>query len=457
MDGISDCLIGCWTFIYLSVAMEINRLSKSEIEYELQCRGLPATGAADQLRKSLRKAIRDRRPVNTHVGVPEEELTWCEQNIVTLQTELRNFSGTRRDPIYCKFDAKVTHYIGRIQNVAVEGETALSTWRSRLLKLAMEAYEELESRSVSDHDDSDNEGLPLGTNESNKVVVNEPARVLRDAPIKVDRKSIPVVKWNLTFSGEKGASLGAFLERVAELQVARGITDHELWASAVDLFVGPALIWYRAARRRTTSWSALVTALKQTFQPADYEDCLLEEIRLRTQGKEEPLEIYVAIMENLFARLASPSTERERLRVIRKNLAPYYQDRLSLQLDDINSIHDLLNLGRRVEAGRLRTEKYTAPPPQHSTMEKDLAYSKLPSQFAEVLPFVSQGRLEVVPQFNTASPRVSNKPCWNCKETGHPYRKCPRPLTQFCLTCGNPGVHYADCRKCHKGNATGGK
>lgn len=48
-----------------------------------------------------------------------------------------------------------------------------------------------------------------------------------------------------------------------------------------------------------------MAALRQAFLPCDYEESLWEEVRNRTQGADEPVSIYIAIMENLFRRLPS--------------------------------------------------------------------------------------------------------------------------------------------------------
>jgi hypothetical protein len=85
---------------------------------------------------------------------------------------------------------------------------------------------------------------------SDKTRVNE--------KVVFKQKSISVVKWNLKFTGESGSlSVAAFFERVEELKVARGINDRELHDSAVDLFEGQALVWYRSVRRRVNSWEEL--------------------------------------------------------------------------------------------------------------------------------------------------------------------------------------------------------
>lgn len=119
-------------------------------------------------------------------------------------------------------------------------------------------------------------------------------------------KSMPVVKWNLKFSGDQGdLRTAAFLERLEELQIARSVDEKELHNSAVDLFKGQALVWYRSVKRRVTSWAELKTEFKQVFQTQDYDDRLKREIENRTQGDSESIDIYLAVMDNIYARLSS--------------------------------------------------------------------------------------------------------------------------------------------------------
>nr|CAD7401680.1 unnamed protein product [Timema cristinae] len=84
-------------------------------------------------------------------------------------------------------------------------------------------------------------------------------------------KTIPVYKWGHRFDNESGQSVAAFLERVKELKQARGVNSEELFVSAVDLFSGPALIWYRSTLPRVNSWRELCTEMKIVFRSPDYD------------------------------------------------------------------------------------------------------------------------------------------------------------------------------------------
>src|SRR5436190_17492362 len=96
-------------------------------------------------------------------------------------------------------------------------------------------------------------------------------------------KSIPVYKWDLKFSNSPGQSIASFLERVEELRRARGVTHEELFDSAVDLFTGSALIWYRSTISRIFTWNELCNEMRTVFQAPDYYFRLQQEIFNRVQ------------------------------------------------------------------------------------------------------------------------------------------------------------------------------
>ncbi|KAJ8979039.1 hypothetical protein NQ317_005143 [Molorchus minor] len=197
-------------------------------------------------------------------------------------------------------------------------------------------------------------------------------------------KSTPVAKWDLNFSGEKkGMSLNAFLQRVEELRVARHVSRDELFDTAVDLFKGKALIWYRAVRKEVNHWDDLVKLLREEFQPCDYNEKLFEEIKRRTQGSDESIGIYLSIMSAMFSRLTCPVGEDVQLKIIMRNISPFYQTQLGLV--DITSITQLRTLGRKLEARREAVEAFSLPSRRSTNaLEPDLAYVGMASSSSTV-------------------------------------------------------------------------
>lgn len=482
--------------------MEINRLAKDELEYELNVRGITDISSVEEMRKCLRRVlklekngtvmIRPISPANI-----QTELGMIVNKMTEIKTLIETFEGAKLDSDYRKIDTKLCHLLGRTERIQSE-EPEVMKERSHILKEILCAMEELEEQStpmlpvpdnredeVSDKAYRPGSNLgpqPLPTdNDSDDLtdkLVNQFNSLLRDkTPVgtkgkvmnpvterannsiqHVHRTQVPVSQWNIKFTGDgQGLSVNAFIERVEDLCDARHVPREDLWLSAIDLFQDSALIWFRAIRNRVHSWRELITLLRDEFLPFDYEEDLLNEIKSRTQGEEERFGIYVATMENLFRRLPTPMPEREKLRLLIRNIAPFYSDRLSLQ--DISSVDELLCLGRKLEQSRWRMDRFRPPTANRYLLEPDLAYKgHRPRKYnthadsAAPIPVDNGTKLQ-----GTEVTGLSSL-CWNCAKEGHSFRSCPKPRGgRFCYGCGNPNVVRYRCVRCNKpGNEMGG-
>jgi hypothetical protein len=256
----------------------------------------------------------------------------------------------------------------------------------------------------------------------------------------VSRKHVPVAQWNLRFDGESQVmSLGAFLERVEELRVARNATKSDLWVEAVDLFTGQALIWFRSVRRRVNSWEELVNELKMEFQSADYDQDLWDEIRARSQGDNERPGVYFAVMDNLFSRMSAKVTTAEKLSIYKRNLQPYFQDRLSLhQVDSVNRLRELC---KQLDEGKQSMDRFKPPPSLKHLVEPDLGYmGNRKSKPVAAAVLNAQGV-----QSHYRRPLG----CWKCQQEGHRFRECTSNLDPlFCHGCGKRGISSTACQSC---------
>lgn len=189
------------------------------------------------------------------------------------------------------------------------------------------------------------------------------------------RETVDLSKWNLKFSGESDIlGLSAFLERVNELCESRNISKEQLFKSCTELFQDKALVWLRSVRDSITDWDSLCSALKREFLPHDYIDQLWDQIKNRTQGDSEPISIYIAYMTNLFKRLAIPISEEIKLKIIMKNILPFYTTQLTLVT--IDSIEQLINYCKKLEIARDKAAKFKPPALDKHQVEVDLNYSK---------------------------------------------------------------------------------
>lgn len=492
--------------------MNSYRLRKDEIVYELSIRGVSTAGDTNDLRKRLTQCFSNKTAIDNAVvnGLDElKELETCEEKLSDLAFLIEAYDGDYKDSEALRLTARLWHLFYRVERIPIAPSSDLSpTQRQQeLLDKTKEFIDLFQGTGCEKKEDplksvnppETNHGLGNNIQEistpvrSTDVSFSEiskqtplvddlhtlhdqmqeitlnPSRAIKEIPSKhqgYGPKSVPVYKWNLKFNNDGAVSIGAFLVRVEELRRARGVSEQELFESAVDLFAGQALIWYRSAHQRVSSWKELCKELKSVFQNPDYDDWLLQEIKERTQGEEEAIDLYLAAMEGLYSRLNEGVTEKEKLKQVLKNLNGFLQSKLCLV--KITSMEDLRYFGRQAEAGRMRAMRQRPPPKSNQVLEPDLAYSVPPYRSNGVRkPFSNPGRISTISDSNRNIPNNnrselnSRRPqmlddstmlCWNCQKTGHRFTNCNLPRKKFCYTCGTHGVSKVNCNKCRPKN-----
>lgn len=470
--------------------MEVNinayHLRRSEVEYELRIRKQVYEGTAGDLRKRLTQCLNNRvEPDESVVGLLDStvELEHCATKFQDLSALVKVYQGDFQDNGFHRIVSRLWHLLQRVQRIpevatsTVEGEEVTQPGLVSMVQKLIESFKRpetpgsetlafvgsqvVEQAAANISESVENVGLPnLSHCKEMQATVNQPEvrTISRESPqLHVKQvssnaanavsgyqlstfkpKYVPVYKWGLKFDNT-GPSIAAFLERVEELRRARGVTQEELFDSAVDLFSGAALVWYRASANRITSWSQLASELKEVFQPPDYDFRLHQEIFNRIQGEQEPIDLYIAAMEGLYGRLSVPILEPNRLAQIYHNLHPQLQDRLALM--DIKTLDDLRLMGRRAEAGRLRSSRPRPSPRSDTILEPDLSYQDC--------------RRRVFPSGKVASLQVGNSSdrrrellCWNCGGAEHCFRDCTKQRKRFCYGCGAEGIIRRNCTVC---------
>lgn len=297
-----------------------------------------------------------------------------------------------------------------------------------------------------------------------------------------DNQRIPHFnKINLKFNG-RGQSLHSFLEKVEEFRLSHRIPKESLLNFAHEFFEGDTLIWYRSVRNSIFSWSDLIYRLRLDFLPIDFEVALWDEVRARTQGNSERPLIYIAVMENLFGRFINRVDENTQLRLIMRNLLPYYQQQLVLRQPV--SLSELKNLCRILEDTKVRSELFQGPPScTSSTLEPELAYkkefsNKSNSRFqysnktntnevnvtqshsvselpGDLIKFESSENITTKNQDNEpgmCALNLASTKCWNCDQLGHVFPDCKLKRNYFCFGCGKKNVIKSKCFNCKSKN-----
>lgn len=437
--------------------LNIGRLSKAELAYQLKIRGVTDESTVDIMRSTLRGLVKLQKSAS--FVAPKYPFSFDEDKVAIkaglseIQTLVTNFTGTAASSEFAKITAKISHYVIRANNSLPTNDVEQndrSTFLVQLVTLSsqLEVKTKKSNRDataqnstrrevdISDHSNEDSDDDSVDDSTINPITTSQASANI----VKV----IPVCKWNLTYSGDnRSISLNAFLEKIEETRIARGMTKDILFRSAIDIFSDKALVWYRANRKNFKCWDDLVEGLRDEFLPVDYEEQLMSEIKKRTQGQNESIGIYLSVMSNLFARFTTKISESKQLKVIMKNILPFYQSQLGLV--DVTSIAQLLKLCRQLEASRVAVEKFVPPPGKHRALEPDLAYAQVSTDLDNL-------NLSATETTTRTSHRSSqpNQTCWNCSRPGHRSAQCRQPRTRHCYRCGKPNVTIASCPGCSK-------
>lgn len=244
----------------------LNRLNQSQLNYLFTIRGLP-TGTVDKMRKCLSRAIKlEKEGVSlsypTYPYTSDEDKSAIGEVIATVETSINDIQFlTLKSKKYLVNEIHLKYALTRLDHVSPktsEEEIYKKETYAKVLCLLNSlddktgitaANDQQGSHNGSSFDSGDDESLmDLG---GRNVAASTPRTVgtKENTSNACQMKPVPVYRWGFRFSGEKnGMSVHAFLQRVGEMCEARGVTKTEVLHSAIDLFEGGVLIWYRAVR-----------------------------------------------------------------------------------------------------------------------------------------------------------------------------------------------------------------
>lgn len=270
------------------------RLRKEEVSYELKIRGISGDGDANELRKRLTHALNAGTPIEEKVVaslVTENELDCCEDKFSDLKSLVKAYyEDLPNEAEYLRISTRLNHLLQRVSRIPInedsEDNEEETSRKEELLKDIKEFVDELSNKTTKPNTEDQGPSDPMkqvpgpenkpdeiatpmcgdlkttdntkteeleNRNETKPLVrsnfQNSQENHLKDKPARLS-KTVPVFKWGLKFDNESGQSVGAFLERVEELRRACGLSEEDLFESAVDLFSGSALIWYRSTISR---------------------------------------------------------------------------------------------------------------------------------------------------------------------------------------------------------------
>jgi hypothetical protein len=160
------------------------------------------------------------------------------------------------------------------------------------------------------------------------------------------------------FKGDRCNDLAVFdfIVEVNERCASLGLPQDDLLRHAKLLFKGDALIWYRMVENRVSSWPDLCDRLKEEFLPIGYSDTARENLLRYRQTGGQTIGMFLARFEQLESYLPRPLLFPEKMTAIRRNILPYYQDRLWDK--EVDTPDELYRLCRRLDANRFSIDQH---------------------------------------------------------------------------------------------------
>lgn len=427
---------------------DVNRLKKDELRYELSARGFKTTDSqtVKDLR-SLLKPLLKLEKAERSLEYPEMKLEISEE-LVIIDAKLTELSTIASQPNFrgVQIFTRLRHLTSRLDRLLPKSDgdvTEVNVRRERVSSLlkCMENEPKGVELAFLLSEDPDNESTS-SSSEGENAAANRPSLVRTSTrnDLELPQCWPNIRKWNIQFSGNlEDTSVHNFLERVEELRHARNVSEAHLFNSAIDLFTGRALQWFRSNRERFGDWKSLTDLLRKHYEPPDYRARLFKDILNRTQDPSESIVDYLTCMNSMFRRYGHVEDDIK-LNIVVRNLAPFY----STQLPSVSSLHDLEDACLILERKKYRAESYVPPSRRKNAfVDPDFAFVSAP---------YGEG-VSAVQQIATSS-RSSDIVCWNCKKTGHVRQACPEPKRVVCYRCGKMDVTVRQCPNCSPGNGS---
>lgn len=411
------------------VAMNIPtaHLNKDELIFELSSFGIFSDPNATRgaLRQQLRQALRLQRrgSLKLDAGEVVDDVATITTKVIELETLLAaEVPSTQRNT---RMKARSTYLLYRIERMKdVSG--ACMKLKSRLVRL-LAALSDDESGGT----DSESE-LQSCASSTKPHTSGCPHDVDGTShPIQFNERLTNLNSFNIKYDGT--TCIRAFLERVKELQLSRNVSEKQLLNGFPDLLVKAPLFWFRANRSNFKSLNDLFSELINDFDTPDYDYKLMNEIRNRSQFKNESIVAYLSVMQQMFSRLNRDLSEEQKLEILLHNIRPEYIK--DLAMIDITTISQLKSLLMRLEFAKDTADNFIEPNNINFSLTSDMNTS---------LPRGKHKIENLKPQPSQPDPSTKNSKCLKCGLYTHTTNKCS-DKTLVCYKCGKKGCKVSNC------------
>lgn len=221
--------------------LQINQFTREDLEYKLVIRGVSAKSSVDEMRTLLRHFNRLSSSSSSFVkpAYPftfEQDATAIKAKLDLIESLIKEFTGTCQSPEFDKVSTALAFVYGRIDNSQpqITEETKqrpdflvkslqLSSLLTSMLKKQRQSTL-VQTSNVLSLDVTDANIDSSNFDSSDADMVSQPSQ--SGAPVAPVLKLVHVASWGIKFSGQvRELFVGAYLERVNELKLARNSSD----------------------------------------------------------------------------------------------------------------------------------------------------------------------------------------------------------------------------------------
>lgn len=289
--------------------------------------------------------------------------------------------------------------------------------------------------------------------------------------------SLPMHKWNISFSGERNGEVLVFIKDVENMAKSQGTTTEGLRQGVSTLLKGKARDWYRVYGNDYGTWVAFVNCLKEVYLPAGFDHRVEDEIRVTKQREDETFQEFCVRIELVFMKLSYVMMESQKLDRIKHNMFRSYKSPEIVKIRTIgelreacrymDSIEDRLQAGTQAQKPE-RTTNIRPPRIFEVEAREDMNQreenneEEIPSSAESLCQQENELQLQIQElqaqsrQFRRNYPQrqnIANQICYNCQQPGHFASSCRRPQQQrviSCRGCGARGIMQQNCRNCQE-------
>ena len=331
----------------------------------------------------------------------------------------------------------------------------------------------------------------------NEVPILQPRRYMVDVK-RISYISTALEKKKKFFTGRAGSDPYKFMADLEESIRFLGLSEDEIFCCLPAVLQNEALEWFRLEESNLKNFQNFKRLFLEHYSVPYFQDRIVEELRLRTQGKHESIQAYVTCLRLLFNKMDPPLPLERQLDKAVQNLNPTYAFQINRR--DVNSFSDLLTLGKQVEVKLLNIHQYREPPPAAKALLSSAAYhppkedNKSSKKQTNEKKVALKAEVSAVKDSNlenldatasqtknsqrkdkvyrrTANQVGNNAPkseiknseiehgempkpseCFKCRTQGHKFTDCKRRAVfkRFCYGCGRANKIKPDCPTCKK-------